>query len=124
MAHFAFIDSLWFGEGFSSDYPPDQRLAPALWSAWDALGLTVDGTQLVGWWDAAVPVTSSDPAVLSSVYIRPDGQGCVVAVASWREAGSVQVTLSIDWHALGIEEDSVTITAPAIEGFQPAANIS
>ena len=26
MAHFAFLDSLWLGEGFSPDYPPDQWL--------------------------------------------------------------------------------------------------
>ena len=26
MAHFAFLDSLWFGEGFSANYPPDQWL--------------------------------------------------------------------------------------------------
>jgi hypothetical protein len=24
MAHFAFLDSIWFGEGFSPSYPPDQ----------------------------------------------------------------------------------------------------
>ena len=24
MAHFAFLDSIWFGEGFSPNYPPDQ----------------------------------------------------------------------------------------------------
>jgi hypothetical protein len=26
MAHFAFLDSIWFGEGFSPNYPPDQWL--------------------------------------------------------------------------------------------------
>lgn len=88
MAHFAFLDSLWFGEGFSPDYPPAQwlvqmsgipygmhaeqlsapnlwrgmvfaegaRPAPYLWAAWDSMGLTAEGVEIVGWWDSRVPV--------------------------------------------------------------------
>jgi hypothetical protein len=155
MAHFAFIDSLWFGEGFSSDYPPDQwlvemsgipfglhaeqlshpnlwrgmvfaegaRPAGDLWAAWDSLELTLDGTQLIGWWDAAVPARSDDADVLVSVYLRPGGQGCVLAIASWA-ADSTEVNLAIDWEALGLDAASVSITAPAIKNFQSAATVS
>lgn len=155
MAHFAFIDSLWFGEGFSADYPPDQwlvemsgipfglhaeqlkspnlwrgmlfaegaRPAPNLWGAWDSLELTREGTQLVGWWDAAVPVRSDNADVPVSVYLRPGGRGCVLAVASWA-ANSTEVNLDIDWEALGLHAAGVSITAPAIKDFQPAAEVS
>lgn len=155
MAHFAFIDSLWFGESFGGDYPPDQwlvemsgipfglhseqlkqpnlwrgmlfaegaRPAQYLWGAWDSLGLTREGTQLVGWWDAAVPARSDHADVLVSVYLRPGGRGCVLAVASWA-ANSTEVNLDIDWDALGLHAAGVSITAPAIKDFQPAAEVS
>lgn len=155
MAHFAFVDSLWFGEGFSSEYPADQwlvemsgipfglhaeqlahpnlwrgmvfaegqRPAPALWKAWDALQLTLDGTHLVGWWDSAVPVTTNNTAVLASVYLRPSGKGFVVALASWAST-DVNVELNIDWQSLGLDENASVISAPAIDGFQPEATFS
>lgn len=155
MAHFAFIDSLWFGEAFSPDSPPDQwlveksgipfglhaeqlkqpnlwrgmvfaegaRPAAELWAAWDSLELTRDGTHLIGWWDVAVPARSDHADIPVSVYSRPDGQGCVLAIASWA-ANSTEVNINIDWETLGLDAAGVSITAPAIKDFQPSATVS
>ena len=163
MAHFAYLDSLWFGEGFSPDYSPDQwlvemsgvpyglhaeqltspnlwrgmvfaegaRPAPALWKAWDALKLTADGVELRGWWEelpSRMPVvTSNDADIPASAYIRPAsaGGGIVIAVASWKQAGDVSnVTLRIDWTAIGVTAAHATVSAPAISNFQEATTFS
>lgn len=164
MAHFAYLDSLWYGEGFSPGYAPDQwlvemsgipyglhaeqlsnpnlwrgmvfaegaRPAPALWKAWDLLQLTVDGVELRGWWEerpGKMPVVATnDTDVRASAYLRPSsaGGGIVIAVASWKGAGSgdARVTLAVDWDAIGIAADSAVVTAPSIAGFQVAATFA
>lgn len=157
MAHFPYLDSLWFGEGFSANYPPDQwlvemsgipygmhaeqlsgpnlwrgmvfaegaRPAPYLWKAWDSMGLTTTGLELIGWWDPRCPVTvHGDAEVYASVYTRPGkGCGCVVAVASWSSAAMANVTLVIDWTFLGLTAAGSVITAPNITDFQSAASL-
>jgi len=155
MAHFAYLDSLWFGEAFNADSPPDYwliemsgipfgmhaeqlahpnlwrgmlfaeaaRPAPALWQAWDALKLTVDGTKLIGWWDKSVPVSTNDKDVLASVYLPAHGTGGVIAIASWKNT-TTKVKLIVDWKKFGIDPSSATIIAPLIDGFQPNATLS
>merc|ERR1712034_17328 len=99
------------------------RPAPAMWKAWDSLGLTHDGVKLVGWWEDDVPITTSHSDVYASVYIRP-GNGAVVALASWHGQGSLEVELAINWQALGLEQEHASIIAHSIDGFQPAATFS
>ena len=158
MAHFAFLDLLWFGEGFSADYAPDQwlvemsgipfgmhaeqlstpnlwrgmifaegaRPAPGLWKGWDALQLTADGTELVGWWDDAPIVHTSAPdVVFASAYLRPAiaGGGGVLAVASWDNNKDTSVELKVDWAALGLNATTANVSATAIDGFQPALQL-
>jgi hypothetical protein len=36
----------------------------------------------------------------------------------------VDVALAIDWKALGLDPSRARLTAPAIEGFQPAASFA
>ena len=55
--------------------------------------------------------------MLVTSYVR-DGR-TMVALASWAKE-PVDVTLAIDWAALGLDPASAAITAPAIENFQPA----
>jgi hypothetical protein len=88
----------------------------AIWRTWDAFGIAE--ADMIGWWVRANPVRTGRPDVLATTY-RRDGK-TLVALASWAR-DTAAVTLSIDWRALGIDPRTATISAPAIERFQPAA---
>ena len=86
-----------------------------LWKAWDAFG--IEKAEMIGWWAPDVPVKTGRKDVLATVYQR---QGkSLVAIASWAQQATA-VSLQIDWKSLGIDPAKATITASAIEGFQPA----
>jgi hypothetical protein len=70
-----------------------------------------------GYWDPACPARTSRPDVLATVY-RKRG-AAMIALASWADADA-DVTLAIDWRALGLDPAHVTIQAPAIARFQEA----
>ena len=107
----------------------DCRPSPDLWAAWDNLNLTVDGTQLVGWWanKPAVTVNEGKTAsqnVYASCYIRPSQiGGGVIAIANWDNDHAITVDLQIDWAQLGLTAETATITAPAINNFQPSLSV-
>jgi hypothetical protein len=105
-----------FGETARLGWSGDPR---PLWHAWDELG--IQGTELVGWWDAACPVTTGDPGLLATVYRAPGR--ALVALGSWR-SDAAAATLAIDWRALGIDAQHATIAAPEIPGFQHAAQFA
>jgi hypothetical protein len=86
-----------------------------LWKAWDEFGM--QGTRMIGYWVEASPVKTGRADVLATVY-RRDG-AALLALASWA-GGDTDVSLSVDWRALGIDPAAATITAPEIAGFQPA----
>lgn len=48
------------------------------------------------------------------------GCGVVVAVASWSKAAMANVTLAVDWAAIGVDASKANITAPPIPSFQDA----
>jgi hypothetical protein len=90
-----------------------------LWKAWDAFGLA--GSRMKGWWVKDAPVRTDRPGVLATTYLKPGR--ALVAVASW-EKEPVDVALTIDWRALGLEPSRARLTAPAIDGFQAAASFA
>ena len=90
-----------------------------LWKAWDAFG--IGDAQMIGWWAPDVPVTTGRRDVLATVYQRKGK--AMVAIASWAPQAT-SVPLQIDWKALGIDPAKATITAQAIDGFQPARNFA
>jgi hypothetical protein len=91
---------------YSSDPRP-------LWKAWDEFGLA--GSRMIGFWVPSNPVKPGRADVLATAYVR-DGR-TMIALASW--AGeAVDVRLTIDWRALGLDPATVRMTAPAIDGFQ------
>ena len=113
------------------------RPAPDLWRAWDALGLTLEGSSLVGFWDRfpAVRVLdangSTSNTVFASTYVRNyhssnmSDLGGVIAVASWDNQNSQNVTLQLDWSRFDfLSPANATIQAPNITGFQTAFSIS
>lgn len=90
-----------------------------LWKAWDAFGIA--DSRMIGWWASTAPVKTGRPDVLATTYLRKDR--ALVAVASWA-ADTVSVPLTIDWRAVGIPAASARISARAIEGFQPALELT
>ncbi len=87
-----------------------------IWKVWDQFG--IKGSSMIGYWVENNPVKTNNPAVLATVY-RKD-RSALVSIASWAET-DVNVRLSIDWKALGIDPAKALITAPEITNFQPKA---
>jgi hypothetical protein len=90
-----------------------------LWKAWDAFGL--QGSRMKGWWLPDAPVRTDHAGVLATAYLKP--QRALVAVASWEKL-PVDVALTIDWRALGLDPARARLRAPAIESFQPEASFA
>ncbi|ACQ79832.1 conserved hypothetical protein [Beutenbergia cavernae DSM 12333] len=87
-----------------------------LWTAWDRLGLT--GMTMTGWWSADTPVLTDRDDVLATTFAG-DGDA-VIALASWASE-PCEVSLALDGVLPGLPPDEMTISAPEIAGFQPAA---
>ncbi len=87
-----------------------------LWTYWDDFG--IQDTEMIGYWQADCPVQTSHPDVLATVYKKADIS--LIALASWAR-GDVNVTLTIDWAALGLDPATGTLNATAIPNFQAAA---
>jgi hypothetical protein len=87
-----------------------------LWLAWDRFGIT--DARMLGWWAPSNPVRTGRPDILATSYVRKGRT--MIAVASWAR-DTVPLRLAIDWKALGLDPRTATISAPAIEKFQPAA---
>ncbi|WP_266158808.1 glycoside hydrolase domain-containing protein [Dyella silvatica] len=87
-----------------------------LWKLWDSFG--IEQAQMIGWWVHDAPVQTGRDDVLATSYVR---QGkTMIALASWAPQ-QTSVSLNIDWKALGLKPGKLTLTAPAVEQFQPAA---
>jgi len=87
-----------------------------LWKLWDSFG--IEQAQMIGWWVHDAPVKTGRDDVLATSYVR-DGK-TLIAIASWAPQ-KTDVKLLIDWKALGMKPHNATLVAPAVEGFQPAA---
>jgi hypothetical protein len=86
-----------------------------IWKAWDDFGMK--GTKMIGYWVESNPIKTDNAKVLVTLY-RKDNK-VMIAIASWAGEDTT-VKLHIDWKALGIDATKATLTAPAINNFQPA----
>jgi len=87
----------------------------AIWAYWDAVGL--GDREMIGYWVPHRPVRTDTPDVIATTYLG-DGSA-VVALASWAEAPT-EVSLAIDWDAIGLAPEEAVIEALPIDGFQEA----
>ncbi|MES2005218.1 MAG: glycoside hydrolase domain-containing protein [Bacteroidota bacterium] len=90
-----------------------------IWKVWDAFGMK--GSEMIGYWSDNCPVKTTNDKVLATVY-KKEGS-VLVSIASWA-TDDTEVQLNIDWKKLGIDPAKATITAPAMQNFQPAATFS
>jgi hypothetical protein len=88
----------------------------AMWAFWDQFGIA--DAQLLGYWDARCPVRTGRDDVLATVYRKPGT--ALISLASWSSAPA-QVSLQIDWRALGLDPKTARLTAPPIMHFQGPA---
>ncbi len=91
-----------------------------LWRFFDAFRMAE--REMIGYWDPRCPVRSDDPDIAASVYRGP--KDAIIAVGSWSAGAKTTAELRIDWRALGLDPAACRVTAPAIEGFQAAAEFS
>ena len=75
----------------------------------------IDDSEFIGWWDPACPVKSSNPDCKISVF-QKSGK-TFVAIGSWAQQ-KVDLSLEIDWKALGISPQRASLWQPACAGLQ------
>jgi hypothetical protein len=89
----------------------------ALWKVWDNFG--IQDAEMVGYWSPSCPVKVADGKnVQITTYVRKGAT--LIAIASW-ENEKVQVSLKIDWKALGINPGKAILEAAHISEFQEAS---
>ena len=76
-------------------------------------------SRMLGYWLEDAPVTTDNPRVLATTYVR-SGEA-LIALASWSDEDEI-VRLSVDSTVLGNSADW-RIVAPAVEGLQSAAEV-
>ena len=86
-----------------------------IWKFWDEMG--IKGTEMMGYWSSRCPVKTNNSKVLATVYQKKGL--ALVSIASWADT-TVNIRLQVNWKQLGIDPAKATITAPAVNNFQPA----
>lgn len=100
--------------GMTARAPWSGNPAP-LWKFWDQFG--IQDAEMIGYWDPACPVSTNSEKAKATVY-QKKGKA-LIAIANW-EPTDLQVSLQIDWGKLGIDPAKATLSAVAIENYQPA----
>lgn len=86
-----------------------------IWKLWDEFGMK--GSEMIGYWVGNCPVKTGSDKTLATVYSRK-GEGALISVATWADNDD-QVTLDIDWDALGLDPSKAVLHAPELNLFQP-----
>lgn len=90
-----------------------------IWKEWDSFGIA--DAKMIGYWEPNCPVHTDNKDVLATAYVK-NGK-TLIALGSWAKQ-PVNVKLTIDFKALGIDESKAKLTAPAIQDFQEAKTFS
>ena len=91
----------------------DAKSPVPMWKFWEEYG--IKDSRMAGYWDPSCPVTTSDPLVKATAYIKDD---CTLVSIGNFDTRDKDVSLSIDFKSLGIDPAKAVITAPAIHNFQ------
>lgn len=102
--------------GMTCRMPYDGNDPSPVWRVWD--DFRVQDSAMIGYWSPRCPVRTDNKDVLATAYVK---QGrTLVSIASWAP-NDVDVRLSIDWSALGVDPGKAALTAPEVKDFQPPA---
>jgi len=105
--------------GMTNRIPYQGNDPSPIWKVWDEF--KIQESAMIGYWSSNCPVKTNHEDVLATAYAGHEK--CLVALASWA-AEDVNVRLSIDWHALGIDPAKAKIIAPEIRDYQAAARFN
>ena len=91
----------------------DAKSPVPVWKYWDEFG--IKDARMVGYWDPDCPVSTSDPEVKATAYVK-DGR-TLVSIGNFSTKDKT-IRLTVDWKALGLDPSKTRITAPEIRNFQ------
>jgi hypothetical protein len=89
--------------------PEVQEVVP-VWRFWNDWG--IGDTQMIGWWEEDVPVTTSDPLVKATAYVKAD-LSMLIALGNF---GANETTVTLTFK----DGKARKLSARAIEAYQPA----
>lgn len=93
------------------------KYSPApVWALWKSFG--IEDAKILGYWDEACPVRTSDPKVKATAYVKADK--VLISIGNFSNQDK-SILLTFDWKALGMDKATVSLTAPFVEGFQQPA---
>lgn len=103
-----------FGSTTRHSYGPVSPVP--VWSLWQSFGISE--ARMLGFWDEACPVTTSDPDVKATVYLKPGK--ALISIGNFSDRDK-DIKLNFNWDSLLMDKRNVSLSAPAVENFQPAA---
>ena len=89
---------------------PEVHEVVPVWRFWPDWGIRE--TRMVGWWQEDVPVTTSDPLVKATAYVKAD-LSMLIALGNF---GSNATTVTLTFK----DGKARKLSARAIEAYQPA----
>jgi hypothetical protein len=89
-----------------------------MWLFWDEHN--IEKKNMIGFWDKSNPVRSNNAEVEATIYKGRDE--VLVSVANYTDKDQI-FRLNIDWKALNLSPDAVTIEIPEITEFQEKRSI-
>ncbi len=105
--------------GMTCRMPYDGNDPSPVWKVWDDFG--IQDSDMIGYWSPRCPVRTDNKDVLATAYVK---QGkALLSIASWAQ-NDVDVRLSVDWRALGIDPGRAALTAPEVKDFQRPGRFS
>ena len=108
----------WLGAVFGATgrYSYDEHSPVPVWQLWKDFG--IEDARMVGWWDEDSAVSTSDPEVKATAFIR---QGRVLVAVGNFSGEEKNVSLTFDWKRLGLKPESVKARIPEVKNFQQEA---
>ena len=91
----------------------DAKSPVPVWKFWESFG--IKDAKMVGYWDPDCPVSTSDPEVKATAYVK-DGK-TLVSIGNFSDKDKT-IKLTVDFKAIGIDPSKAIIQAPEIPNFQ------
>ncbi|PTM08107.1 MAG: hypothetical protein DA407_08910 [Bacteroidetes bacterium] len=85
----------------------------ALWKVFDDFDIA--NAEMLGYWVDRSPIKTNHTNIKSTVYLHDDK--VLISIGSWSDKNE-QVTLNIDWEALGFDKNTMKLTSPEIKDLQ------
>ena len=105
--------------GMTSRIPYDGNDPSPLWKLWDTF--KIQNSRMFGYWSPRCPVKTDNTNVLATAYVQTGKT--LISLASWA-TDDVNLHLTFDWSALGLDPARSGLVAEPIADFQPRATFA